>query len=46
MTGPNRNKKLDIGRAEELVVNAEQEFFDNATSGNMYTGNLKLALEW
>lgn len=46
MVGPGRDKTLDIGRAEQLVIEAEQEFFDNATSGNMYTGNMKLAMEW
>ena len=46
MVGPNRDKTLDIGRAEQLVIEAQQEFFDNATSGNMYAGNMRLAMEW
>ncbi|KAI9258937.1 secretory pathway protein Sec39-domain-containing protein [Phascolomyces articulosus] len=45
MVGPNRDKTLDIGRAEQLVLDAEQEFFDNATTGNMHDGNMKLAME-
>ncbi|KAI7857659.1 secretory pathway protein Sec39-domain-containing protein [Circinella umbellata] len=45
MVGPKRDKTLDIGRAEQLVLDAEQEFFDNATTGNMYDGNMKLAME-
>lgn len=32
--------------AERLVIDASKEFFDNAESGNMNTGNLKLAYEW
>ena len=46
MVGPKRDKTLDIGRAEQLVLDAEQEFFDNATTGNMHDGNMKLAMEW
>lgn len=46
MVGPNRDKTLDIGRAEQLILDAEQEFFDNATTGNMHEGNMKLAMEW
>ena len=46
MVGPTRDKTLDIGRAEQLVLDAEQEFFDNATTGSMHEGNLRLAMEW
>ncbi|KAI8146956.1 secretory pathway protein Sec39-domain-containing protein [Fennellomyces sp. T-0311] len=45
MVGPTRDKTLDIGRAEQLVLDAEQEFFDNATTGSMHEGNLQLAME-
>lgn len=34
---------MDIGKAEQLVIDAEREFFDNATSGNMHSGSLKQA---
>ncbi|KAI8390072.1 secretory pathway protein Sec39-domain-containing protein [Blakeslea trispora] len=37
------SKSLDITRAERLVIDAEREFFDNATSGNMHSGELKQA---
>ena len=36
---------LDINKAEHLVVDAEREFFDNATSGNMNSGSMKQAWE-
>jgi hypothetical protein len=32
--------------AEQLVIDASREFFDNASSGNMYHGYMKLAYEW
>ncbi|RCH85839.1 hypothetical protein CU097_005433 [Rhizopus azygosporus] len=38
-----RNKLIDITKAEKLVIDAEREFFDNATSGDMYSGDLKQA---
>ncbi|CEP07230.1 hypothetical protein [Parasitella parasitica] len=34
---------MDITKAEHLVIDAEREFFDNATSGNMNSGSLKKA---
>lgn len=37
------NKIMDITKAEQLVIDAEHEFFDNATSGNMNSGSMKLA---
>ncbi|CAB4488239.1 unnamed protein product [Rhizophagus irregularis] len=36
---------LDITVAEQLVIDASREFFDNAPSGNMYHGYMKLAYE-
>lgn len=36
---------MDITKAEALVIDAEREFFDNATSGNMNTGSMKQAWE-
>lgn len=36
---------MDISKAEQLVVDAEREFFDNATSGNMNSGSMKQAWE-
>jgi hypothetical protein len=37
------NKMMDIAKAEQLVIDAEHEFFDNATSGNMNSGSMKQA---
>ncbi|CAO3702304.1 unnamed protein product [Rhizopus stolonifer] len=37
------NQLIDITKAEKLVIDAEREFFDNATSGDMDSGSLKLA---
>jgi hypothetical protein len=37
------NKLIDITKAEQLVIDAEHEFFDNATSGNMNSGSMKQA---
>ncbi|KAI8073033.1 secretory pathway protein Sec39-domain-containing protein [Gongronella butleri] len=34
---------LDHEHAEQLVIEAEQEFFDNSMNGNMKTGNMKKA---
>ncbi|KAK4511911.1 uncharacterized protein ATC70_003910 [Mucor velutinosus] len=39
------NKIMDITKAEHLVIDAEREFFDNATSGNMNSGSMKQAWE-
>ncbi|RUP51579.1 secretory pathway protein Sec39-domain-containing protein [Jimgerdemannia flammicorona] len=41
-----RPRPLDLQVTEKLVIDASREFFDNAESGNMNTGNLKLAYEW
>jgi hypothetical protein len=37
---------LSIEKAQQLVVDASLEYFDNSVSGNMYSGNMKLASEW
>ncbi|CAO0793210.1 unnamed protein product [Mucor circinelloides] len=34
---------MDMTKAEHLVIDAEREFFDNATSGNMNSGSMKQA---
>lgn len=34
---------MDITKAEQLVIDAEREFFDNATSGNINSGSMKQA---
>ncbi|KAI9477748.1 MAG: secretory pathway protein Sec39-domain-containing protein [Benjaminiella poitrasii] len=34
---------IDIVKAEQLVIDAEREFFDNAASGNKNSGSLKQA---
>ncbi|KAI8976732.1 secretory pathway protein Sec39-domain-containing protein [Pilobolus umbonatus] len=36
-------KIMDINKAEKLVIDAEREFFDNATSGNKNVGRMKQA---
>ncbi|CAG8473883.1 8152_t:CDS:10 [Acaulospora morrowiae] len=36
---------LSIEIAEQLVIDASREFFDNASSGNMYHGYMKMAYE-
>ncbi|CAG8573263.1 9230_t:CDS:2 [Cetraspora pellucida] len=36
---------LKMDKAEKLVINASREFFDNATSGNMNHGYMKMAYE-
>jgi hypothetical protein len=37
---------ISINKAQQLVVDAAREYFDNSVSGNMYSGNMKLAAEW
>jgi hypothetical protein len=37
---------ISIEKAQQLVVDAAREYFDNSVSGNMYSGNMKLAAEW
>ncbi|CAO3638752.1 unnamed protein product [Cunninghamella blakesleeana] len=36
---------LEYEEAEKLVIEAEYEFFDNSTSGNMNHGNMKKAMD-
>ncbi|CAG8436129.1 5517_t:CDS:2 [Funneliformis mosseae] len=36
---------LDMDIVEKLVIDASREFFDNAPSGNMYHGYMKMAYE-
>lgn len=31
---------------EELVIAASREFYDNAESGNLHKGDMKLAFDW
>ncbi|KAG9284134.1 hypothetical protein G9A89_022908 [Geosiphon pyriformis] len=38
-------KPLEISTAEKLVIDASREFFDNATSGNMHHGYMKIAYQ-
>ncbi|KAI9008855.1 secretory pathway protein Sec39-domain-containing protein [Phycomyces nitens] len=45
MLGSTVGRIMDINKAEKLVIDAEREFFDNATTGNMYAGNMKMALD-
>ncbi|CAG8579002.1 9234_t:CDS:2, partial [Dentiscutata heterogama] len=38
-------RPLEMDKAEKLVINASREFFDNAASGNMNHGYMKMAYE-
>lgn len=31
---------------EELVIAASRDFYDNSESGNLHSGEMKLAFEW
>ncbi|KAG2184910.1 hypothetical protein INT43_000823 [Umbelopsis isabellina] len=37
------SKPISIEKAQQLIVDASREYFDNSNSGNMYHGNMKLA---
>jgi hypothetical protein len=37
---------MGLEQAEKLVIDAEREFFDNSTTGNMNADNMKKAWEW
>jgi hypothetical protein len=37
---------VGLEQAEKLVIDAEREFFDNSTTGNMNADNMKKAWEW
>jgi neuroblastoma-amplified sequence len=39
-------RPLDPTTQQDLVLKASHEFYDNAESGNLHRGNMKLALEW
>lgn len=39
-------RPLDTRAEQELVLAASREFYDNAESGNIHEGNMKLAFEW
>lgn len=39
-------QELDAAAQEQLVVDTARELYDNAESGNMNSGNMKLAYEW
>jgi hypothetical protein len=37
---------LDPRIEEELVIAASREFYDNAETGNLHKGDMKLAFDW
>ena len=37
---------LDRGTLEEVVLATSQEFYDNAETGNIHRGGMKLAYDW
>lgn len=39
-------RPLDAGTEVALVLAASREFYDNAETGNLHMGNMKLAFEW
>ncbi len=39
-------KKLGLQTIEEICLIASREFYDNSESGNMHTGDMKLAYDW
>jgi hypothetical protein len=40
------DRPLDPEAVHELVLKASRDFYDNAESGNLNIGNMKLAIEW
>ncbi|KAF7726591.1 hypothetical protein EC973_008636 [Apophysomyces ossiformis] len=45
LMGTETTRVLDANKIRDIVIDAEHEFFDNATTGNMHAGNMKQALE-
>lgn len=39
-------RKLNAKSIEELCLAASREFYDNASSGNLHVGDMKLAYDW
>ena len=39
-------KKLDAKTVESICLTASREFYDNASSGNLHHGDMKLAYDW
>lgn len=37
---------ITAGMLESAVLQASKEFYDNAESGNIHTGEMKLAYDW
>lgn len=44
--GPHHKLKLKPETIEAVCLAASREFYDNASSGNYTTGDMKLAYEW
>ena len=44
--GPQHKIKLNPETIEAVCLSATHEFYDNASSGNYNTGDMKLAYEW
>jgi hypothetical protein len=39
-------RPLDPAAEQELVLAASREFYDNAETANLHSGNMKLAFDW
>jgi hypothetical protein len=39
-------RKLNAKSIEELCLSVSREFYDNASSGNLHVGDMKLAYDW
>jgi Secretory pathway protein Sec39 len=39
-------KKVDAKTIENLCLTVSREFYDNASSGNLHHGDMKLAYDW
>jgi hypothetical protein len=39
-------RPLDAAASEKLIIDSSREFFDNASSGNMHHGYMRMAYEW
>lgn len=40
------DRALEPNVVEELCLTASREFYDNASSGNLYQGDMRLAYDW
>ena len=43
---PNAHLALDTHVIEDICLSCSQEFYENASSGNYRSGDMKLAFDW